>query len=572
MGKKSVINHDQLPIVFEPNSRRMFLKSAMGLIAIPFIESLLPRRAWANTGSENAYKRAVFVVQSHGGHFLDALPQNVNFSEVASGVRAGSLQGATLGPIYNSDFQNLRSKLSVLTGLTLISGSGHNDASALACGYTGYQNTNKGINTTGVLSLFPASIDTVLAQHIYPNGFPEINKVLMFGRNSFAPHSYKTADGNRSYKALNGISLDAARSLFIKEIIVPNQGLTLQTAPVNRSLSSTEFSSPDVKNASRRHLLETALKSISMTKKSPKLSASAKARISDYQEMLNEVKNSIPVASPTPDSTTGPGTESAPTPGPGPAPSVSTPPIASGQCGLGSTSGDSKKAEAEIIVAALACGSTRLATMSLSSDHTMAHNCMGGARDSHLKYMRDTVLPPAAHLLKLMDQIKEANGNSLLENSAVLITSNLSTSAMGAHHGHAARVMVAGGLNGSLRMGECIDFSNRSVEFLSSGNQKRLSNSAGYSNGMDLVKFGHRPYNELLISIMRGFGLSQSHYSIGGQKGFGQYHMNEVHRPDLQKTKLFAKDIPLSTQEYFKKHFYDNGYNRDTALTYYLKK
>jgi hypothetical protein len=110
-----------------------------------------------------------------------------------------------------------------------------------------------------------------------------------------------------------------------------------------------------------------------------------------------------------------------------------------------------------------------------------------------------------AELLRAMDAIPEANGKTMLDNSLVVVTSDMSTSVIGEHPGVDAPFLLAGGLGGKYRMGELIDYSDPS----------HLLRSV-----KDHDWYAGPPHNELLVSIARGFGLGESEWGGGG---FGRY-------------------------------------------------
>jgi|GEM_PF-2720290 len=550
--KKIIIEHESLPIVYNALTRRLFVKSSMGLLAIPLIASLLPRESWASVEEENAYRKAVFMANQDGSNFLDAIPRNVNYQQVAAGVKAGSLNNAELGPIYNGSFNNLKSKFSILTGLTCAAAVNHCKSAALAASFSGFIRTKDGHDINGLRSDFPYSIDVVLANHIYGSGHPQNLKVLRMGTARSYNGSSATSNGWTNYGAVSTISTAAARSL-----VLGSKSSSTNTTTPPSSGGNNEPTEAEKNNNKKRMVLERVLASISSTKSNANISVGAKSKIDNYQQLLAQIRDAIP----TGEENNGGGTVVTP------APSTRT-------CGEFNVSSDSQKARADIIAAALACGATRLATMSMNSNHSMAHagDSVTG-RDTQKDFLRNNSLPVGAYLMGLMDQVTEANGNTLLENSCVLMTSDNGSSATSPHNGHSMRVLVGGGLNGKLRMGEAIDYSKTGTEFLLNGERSKCSQGSRGSTGIEQVRYGQRPYNELLITIMRSFGLRQSDYSFGGRKGFGQYHIDEVAYKHLFEKKLVRPSKPTALAnriQVYMKNFL-KGYNRDTTLSYYLK-
>lgn len=528
MGKNKIkklglIEHENLPIVYNPVSRRMFLKASSGFLAIPFIASLLPKAAWSQAANENAFRKAVFMVNRHGGHWIDARPSGVQYADVGNGVRAGNLNTAQLGPIYSSGYNNLKSKVSVLMGLMTAGGIGHVNATALAASFSKDRNFSDGRRDLNeVSSYFPDSIDTVLASKIYPSNHPV--KVLRFG----GSHCY--AD----QRPVSGITINAAYTLIMNNLVVP----ATPTAPTGPTDAQLE-------NLRRRYILERTLSSISDVRASGKISDASKARIGDYQEMLAGVRDNIPSTI------------------------TATPPPAPAAASCGNLTlpaqGDTQRnlrAQADLILAALTCGVTRLAYMSLPAEHEYVHRVSdGAARQQHRDYLRTTTLDVGQYLMNRMDQVSESNGKTLLDNSCVLITSDLGGSKFDNHTGLDMRVMVGGSLNGKLQVGKAVDYQIPSEVIVRSGTQMEQNVCAG------------RMYNELLISIMRGFGLQQSDYARGGRRGFGDYHLDELPHGSYIFNLVLSGNRDASQKavlNYIKEKGLRN-YNKDTALPYFTR-
>lgn len=576
MAKNKLIHHHILPFAYSSSSRRLFLKSSVGYIALPFIASLLPKVAWGADENEALYRRMVFMINQDGSHYLDSIPRNVAYQNKGNGVMAGSLANAQLGPIYNNDFQNLRNKLSIIMGLSAQTGANHSNSTPLAASFSGYQKQSSGFAVNGSFSLNPDSIDTILSNKIYSSNHPALLKCIRFsGGYSYSRYNKsEVLNGVPQYSSMGSISEGAARKLLMDNSIFSSS--SVQTSGFKAA--AVELTGTELENEQRRYVLERALASLSLTKKSGKISANAKSKISDYQEMLAAVRDGIPQLSttpvePEPTLPTEPETPNQPPATGGEVPTGTPDPIRS--CNNVPTNSDVYKDRANIICAALACGATRLAVTGLPSNHSFAHEAGNpSGRDRQKDFLRNTVLTSGAYLMSLMDQIEEGNGNTLLENSAVLMTSTIGNSASSPHNGHSMRVIVGGGLNGKLRMGEAINFQDTSYTILNNAQQKHTSQGERGDIGLEQVKYAGRPYNELLITFMRAFGLNQSDYSVNGAKGYGQYHIEEIPGEQYWYVKHLQKNKPDHVQykvmAYMKNRFLP-GYNRDSVLSYYYK-
>ena len=160
---------------------------------------------------------------------------------------------------------------------------------------------------------------------------------------------------------------------------------------------------------------------------------------------------------------------------------------------------------------AFACNATRIGYWKLRSSHADvdgAHQANSGANQRadglYTSIMRQNCRW-VAELLRSMDSVLEGNGKTLLENSLVVVTSDMSTSVIGEHPGVDAPFLLAGGLGGKIRMGELIDYRDY---------------AARMANSHDHEWYAGPPHNELLISIMKSMGLDSSDW---GGAGFGQY-------------------------------------------------
>ena len=88
------------------------------------------------------------------------------------------------------------------------------------------------------------------------------------------------------------------------------------------------------------------------------------------------------------------------------------------------------------------------------------------------------------------------------------------------HNGLNVPVVVGGGLNGMLRTGQMISYYDQTSPLIING-QYQQSNGLTY-NGIfpGNTVYGGRPYNDLLLTIMKSFGLTSADY---GPNGYGVY-------------------------------------------------
>lgn len=172
-------------------------------------------------------------------------------------------------------------------------------------------------------------------------------------------------------------------------------------------------------------------------------------------------------------------------------------------------------------VAALACGTTKIVTHrldsfgpSMASDtndrewHSMAHEC-------HLKSFTKTKWHVArfAEFVKRLDAVLDVDGNTLLDNTLVLYGSTDNT---GGHFMMDLPVLLAGG-KGKMQTDLYIDYRDMRTPF------KNVNTFSSASGNPQNAYFG-RPYNNLLITILKAFGMTKEDYTkYPDQDGFGVY-------------------------------------------------
>ncbi len=532
MGKKSfLIQHEKLPLVYNPISRRMFLRNMSGtFIAIPFLGSLLPRAAMAAT--EQDFRRAVFMVFRWGVHWYDWEPQNITYSNVAPNVRAGSLSSGQLGPIFNSDFTNLRSKMSVLLGLDGLNDGNHLYGSALAA------SCKPNIGGLQTESRVPESIDEILSKSslVYPTN-PGLRALRMNGyKSSTDTHCFR---GGRS---ISGLTSSRAAFDLIKSSIVIEPPTMTPPGPTNPTspMPTPPPSGPTVaqKLADRnKYTVDRVLEAANQMKQSRQMATEEVNILNNYMDMLSDIKENF---------NTSPLTQSA----------VQS--SAVNRCENPqyiSDSGNDGRAKNMVnaMVLGLACGVTKISYLQLYEDHTNAHDISSSAgRSRYRDHVRDRVIHIAAYAMNQMDSIRESNGNTLLENSVVLTTADEGSSFFDNHILASMPVLIGGNLNGKLRMGEVIDYRRNNVEHI-------VPTQPGLENGIR----GGRAYNELLITIMRSFGLSQSAYRFNNQNGYGIYDTNFA--PGTGSGNRRVRD-------WLRKYYYDENVNNlDQTLPYFYR-
>jgi hypothetical protein len=422
-----------------------------------------------------------------------------------------------MGSYFGPEFAPLRNKLSLLEGLDLLAAVGHAHNTCLAGGgHTG------GNDTTDPRS--PNSIDTVLARssRVYSTtaGRIPVLRATPYG------HTY-----THCYEDGNAVIINESNSrVFFDKVVA---GLTGQsTMPPAAGLSDA------ARRAGRKKLMvDHSLDAITALRASGRISSADRIVADTFFDFMRDVQTRVNAEALT----------MAPPPPPMSSATCPSPYVADGTSAL-----TRARNMADILVMGLACGRSRLGYFKLLDEHDLVHTLdNAGNRTAHATFLRTESLPVAAHLMARMDSLMESNGKTMLDNSAVLLTSDLAASKYDNHCGVNVPVVVAGGLNGLLRTGQYVSFTHPTANV-----------SAGNYPGRPLRP--GRPYNDLLVSLLRSFGLTSSEYR-GSSPGFGVYTcQNGACGPNASRT----HDAMLS---YYASTYFPANPNRDQALPWWFQ-
>lgn len=532
--KKKYVYDDRLSTGYSFLSRRLFIRYLGGWVAIPLLPSLLPKQSQAAVLDENAFRKAFFAVARHGGHPFDADPVGVNYQQVAPGILGGSLQNANLGLYYNQDYNDVKDKITVIRGLDIMTMNSHNYATPLAgSAYVPLSDTVGGAVPYERKSVFQDSIDVILSKSkkVY-SSTPQVPilRVSASGGGSDS-HSIENYHNTRTLKDYN-TALDLVRS----NIIIENNGGNVNSGP-------TEM---DLANERKKKIIDHALLTLNATQKKGMIGREDKVKLDQYQTLLETLRERVPAS------------------GEGGGPVITS---GGEMCKNIPTNGrDQGEKMAQLIVAAFSCGVTKIAYMLLPTGSDAFHKSVHGNnlqvnRDYTTKHLKEEGLPAAGYTMKLMDQVTEANGKTMLDNSICLVTSELA-GARPRHHSMNMRVLLGGSLNGKLRTGMALDYMDH-----------RFSSVWGKVQGDTSGKMVSpgRLYNELLISIAKGFGLTESEYQRDGRKGLGTYECAQTQKFCAYISKHVNMDFGRKLADHIQKNILDKGYNKDSTLPYYYK-
>jgi hypothetical protein len=441
-------------------SRRMFLQGAGGLLlAIPTLSSLLSRAERARAQTAAAPVRYVQWTTNHGQYDSNFWPASeydptdpaLLGGKPVSNVKARELASipGPLSPVLGDAFDPVRAKLNLVRGLDLPVGAGYHNACVPTCGSW----PRKEDHVPG----FSYSVDSVLEQSdkIYPvtarvpalRLTPGVSSAYKWGsfcwttRNGtpFKLPAYDTTEG-----ALRAVFGDAAATA-------------------------------DAARANRLSLTDSVIEDYRRVAGSPSLGASDKQLLTQYMDLLADVQRRTEVVLP--------GCK-----GPELPQQVDFDVL--------------HKNAIDISIAAMMCGATRI----------VAYHCYQGSPEqydeetfhawSHADPAKHCALmiyryKQLANLLRAMDQVREPDGRTLLDNSLVYAGNELSDPGHGVKHLQNMPILLAGGAGGKLATGYYVDYARRLM-------------------------------NSVLVTIFQTMGLGPADYERNDVVGFGDYTGNNI--------------------------------------------
>jgi hypothetical protein len=436
-------------------SRRMFLQGSGGLLlGIPTLSSLLTRDARSQEPSVPI--RYVQWITDHGQYIDRFWPAARPTQEVAPGVKSRRLSEITgpLSQVLDASFDPIRNKINLVRGLDLMVAKNFHNACVPTCGSWPREDNH--------IPFFAHSVDSVLetSTKVYPTPTRVPALRLTPGVNS----GYKW--GSFSWTTRNG-----------KPFKLPALETTQTALEAVFGTTTGGPGSPTVDPviAQRKKLTDQVMADYRSVVGSRSLSAADRQLLNDYMDLLTELQTRMTAEPPK-----------------------CTPPAQL----TGSDFEILHKNAADIVVAALLCGSTRV----------VAYHCYQGsatlydeetfhawAHDDASKHapMQNWRYRQFAHLVSRMDSVTDVNGRTLLDNSLVYCGNELSDPGHGGTHLQSMPVLTAGSAGGKLVTGEYIDF-------------------------------GARLMNNLLVTIFNVMGLGPADYERNGVAGFGDYEGNRA--------------------------------------------
>lgn len=473
-------------------SRRYFLRGASASLALPLLPSIMP---FAEAQAANAPKRYIQIISTYGQLAKEFYPNSSNMVQVGSGIAAKDLSSISgnLSNVLGSEWNALRNKMSVVTGLHVFAGSGlHNGCQPTCASGTPEDNYHRG------RPVFSYSIDDVLSKSniVYPNAAGMHRHINVCPQDTGQWNNY-------SWTTINGSKQLLPRS-------TSTDALLTKIVQFNQPIVNEPNANPvDLISQKKLDVVNVVYEDYKKLRDSGKLSSEDKVRLENYMGMVELVQRDLAAAS----NSTPPSSNSCTNP----------------QTINEGTDGHLKhKNQANILAMAIACDFTRVASyvifpyISRGDMHGYSHNPArnGGADGVNQGKAHKEAHIDAANLLKLLDSITDVDGKTLLDNTVVY---------MGNEYGE----IIPSGANSHSSQ-------NHSAIILGGGGNFELGKFIDYRPG------GGYPLNRLLISLFNHMGLSSSDYQRNNVIGFGEYDSGKISQYNQQaKTTTAERVKPL---------------------------
>ncbi len=474
-------------------NRRDFLKlSAASGLALPFLESLE-----ANAQSTGVVPpRVIFLTTPHGHFHKEFFPQNpVGLLVGPEGMKYAPLAGMTgpLSNVHGNRFDAFKNKINLIQGLDVLAkgGSGAHAQTRVLCA-----SGQIDINNQESFPVSGYSIDSILAES------PTFYKGKPFSPALRLANSTYGYDDFFSFNRSNGSNI--RNSYFRKSTSSTGTAPTAQAfntyfGSLTTTTTTTATPTSSDPQLPRRSAFNQILNSYANLAKSTRLSATDKIQLDQHATIVRNLASKL---------TTAP---------------VANIPI-SGQCAkpvLLTTSNSNEQYDQtfDLITAILNCRMTSLVHLSLSEfvDPVTGIGAgqwhqEGGHTENMATYrtIQGWVADRVVSLMKKMDAIKEENGQSMLDNSLIVLLSQHGYENGHQPLGHTA--LLAGSLGGKIRTGNYLDYRQTGAKIYDLGYNDLGNNTFG------------RPYNSLMVSIFNALGVPPSEYEREGLVGFGEYN------------------------------------------------
>ncbi len=484
-------------------------------MALPSLPSLmLPAQSRA-AGATRPPKRFVFFFSGNGQRPANYYPKEpLPWKVVAPNVREISLVGPDpISTVFGDDFTPLKSKILLIRGLDFImkKGGGHDGP----CTLSGFLRSSAEDTTRWV------SIDQVMANSrgVYPTP-PPIGQPR-------SVHVYTR--GNQSPGAM--VASTAAGVPVPHELDVTKTWDNLWKGFIDPGQMGPEVDLALQKRIVQRSVMDRVRAEYDNLRKHPRLGSEDRKRLDAHMTALNDLNGRLMQGTV--------GTKPV-----GCAQPLRSMNLAQDEANLPMLT----KLNMDVLAAAIKCDRTRVATFMLCNQTDtrtfkwLEPGGLGDHRDlSHMVYTnpagdksfaRDRLGrinnwygKQVAYFLGLLNQVEDpVTGATYLDNT-VVYWGNGDGGNDGEPHSHWGHpVMLAGG---GFKTGRYLDFR----EVMAVNGEDQGPRSLYLYNGTPTMipksmEIRGRPYNSLLISLMKAMGVAQDEYETPGKPGFGDYSGN----------------------------------------------
>ena len=400
---------------YNPFSRRYFLRGMSFSLALPFLPSIMKNAYGQSSSSPIRYFQIMNAYGINGTHFHTAQTDLLPMS--GSGIYAKPLQAISgnYSSIIGSEFNSLKSKISIVRGLHLAPAMTNHNTSLGSCGSG--RNPSAENDSEKTEPLFPYSVDSVLAESlkIYPDSVG-IQKHVNFCPANIRYNNYSWTKKNGQAQQLPYTSNTA--------------GLLAKFTPLNGQAAPSPSSVPEQNKGA---VVQEVYEDYKALRDNPKLGRDDRLRLESYMALINEIQRGIGSVSPSP--------------------RCSQPRAES------ETDSDARtRNQINIAVAAMACQLTRVVALTLSTTYDPVHQDSHDGKETTRTETQKKMAAHVAYAMSQMDLVTEGNG-TLLDHSLVYWGNEYGEiSGSDPHRVTNMPALIGGGALGAMQMGYYIDY------------------------------------------------------------------------------------------------------------------
>lgn len=449
----------------------MFLRGAGATLALPLLQSLLPRVARAQSRPPVRY---IQLFSPFGPSELSYWGTTMSAALTSAGAnvhhrRLTDIPGA-ISLMFGTEFQPFKSKMSLIRGLDVLA-----------------RNSNHNFCMSTCASSYREGLD---GEHYPPfSGQPSVDGVLSASSKTYGAN----VSASRRLVMLNPVTTDQYTRTRSASFLPTSSGSIAMAAPLKQTSAfldsfASGFGSENAANANEDRLMNAVWDDYRSVRDGSRISQEDRQRLDSYMGLISD--------------------------------------ISSGASSCEMPDQDDETTEElkidnqfRLLAAAMSCGLTRVASILLGMNgtyndlHAQHHVYLVLDRNNRASTLKDGFQRNGrrvARLLSILDGTQDGAG-TLLDNAIVYYSQQYGTQIQNVttsqHLPADMPVMLAGGGGGALSQGRYIDLRAPAVRTEAGVLQQRLG----------------VPLNNLLVTIMNAMGLSSSDYEVAGRTGYGDY-------------------------------------------------